>query len=681
MRRTIQQNRTVYYTDSVSGDWAKIEELFHRAAAMPAADRAAFLDEACVDAKLRQEVDGLLAADDSGDGWSLPLASPLERLAPGSMLGAYRIEEYCGEGATGTVYRAHDTRTGAEVAIKVFPRLLSPQQRRRFLKEAQAASVVQHPAVVRVHEAGSAGNCDFLVMEYVAGRTLAEVIPPDGLPLAEALALARQILEGLTAAHQAGIVHRDLKPSNVMVTDAGAIRILDFGLAKVVRPVTEPEAGSSAQQDTQPLSMKTVTGQILGTVCYLSPEQAEGQAVDVRTDVFSFGVLLYEMLAGEKPFDRGSLAGSLSAILRDTPPSVRKLRPGTPRDVARLVDRCLEKNREKRYYFAGEVLSALTSCEARIQSLPYRTAALLCKPRVLAPAIALLLALAAGGAYLGVRWLRLRKIRTAIEPEIVRLVEQHRYNAADLLVLSIANAVPNDAAVREFQRDNYFITSVITDPPGAEVAMTDYDTPDGPWRDLGRSPLEKITVPMGYFRWRVSAAGYRTRVFAETAVLQPRIRFRLYRDGEAPPEMVLAPAGNVTVNRQDTAVPEFWVDRYEVTNRQYREFVKAGGYQKREFWAEPFSRDGHALTWEQAMEAFHDQTNQRAPAGWEAESYPEGKDDYPVTGVSWYEAAAMPAGPARGCPRMLSGCARRSPSRSTPIRSSPPTSPGRAWRR
>ncbi len=620
-------------------NWPRIEELFHKAAALPPSERSAFLSQTCgSDPAARMEVEGLLAADATVKELPPAFVTGMQEMTPGERLGDYQIEGICGHGATGTVYRARDTRSGGKVAVKVFPPLLSPEQRRRYQKEAQAASVVRHPAVVRALEAASAGNRDFLVMEYVEGQTLGEVIPAGGLSVEAALDLSRLILEGLSAAHTAGVIHRDLKPSNIMVDLTGGVRILDFGLAKVVAPLIEPS--SDSRQETALMSIETATGQILGTVCYLSPEQAEGRPVDVRTDVFSFGVVLYEMLTGAKAFDRRSLAGTLSAILRDTPVPVRRISSGTPRDVARLIGRCLEKDREKRFGSAAELLGAVLTCQAGLGSRKRRAFRFLRRPKVLAPVALGLLLMAAGVGYSGTRWLRVRHARQVVEPRIVQLVGNHFYNAADELVRQIEATVPNDQTVRDFIRDYRIVTSVTTTPAGAEVAIKDYGTPGAPWRVLGKAPLQNITISLGYMRWHVTSPGYRTRDFAETGLQpgnpHPMRSFALYREAGSPADMELVPAGT----RGGVKVPEFWMDRFEVTNRRYQDFVDAGGYRKPEFWQEPLVSDGKTLTWEQAMSLFRDKTGRPGPADWELDKYPEGKGDYPVTGVSWYEAAA-----------------------------------------
>ena len=612
----------------MSKDWQKIEDLFHSAGELPLADRPAFLaTECCGNEVLRSEVEALLSAGDSGKQLPRPFF-PAE-LKPGQWIGRFEILAECGRGSSGTVYLARDTSDERKLAIKVFAQFLMPDQRRRYLKEVAAASMIRHPNIVAFEEVGRSADRDFLVMEYIEGRTLSKVIPAGGMPLDEALNLARMVLDGLVAAHAEGVIHRDLKPSNVMLTSDGTIKVLDFGLAKLV----DLEGG-------QPLpgSIETVSGQIIGTACYLSPEQARGEAVDERTDIFSFGALLYEMLTGERPFDRGSLAGTLSAVLRDAPIPVRELRRQTPRDVSLLVRRCLEKNRDSRFRSAEEVRTALLGCTTALKSKRRMVLNFMRRREVAAILIIAVALLASGAAVLGNRAYNVRKARNVIEPRIKLLVEQRHYNAADELVGQIESSVPNDQTVRDFIRDYRIVTSIVTEPAGAEVAIKDYATPDAPWRIVGRSPLEKTTFPLGYMRWRVSAPGFRTREFAETGVLQPLIKFKLYAN-ELPADMEAVLAGP-TLGPHSIQVPEFWLDRFEVTNRQFQEFVNAGGYQKRELWQQPFVTKDKTLTWEQAMSTFRDQTGRTGPAGWELGRYPEAKGDFPVTGLSWYEAEA-----------------------------------------
>lgn len=259
----------------------------------------------------------------------------------------------------GAVYRARDTRLGRLVAIKMLrPEVASdPERKRRLLQEARAASSLNHPNIVTVHEIDSEEDADFIVMEYVPGRSLDHVLAGKPLALGEALSYAVQIASALAAAHEAGIVHRDLKPGNILVSEDGRVKILDFGLAKL----TEPQwAGPAASTDCwQAAAPQTEAGVILGTVAYMSPEQAEGHPVDARSDLFSFGAVLYEMLTGTRPFVGESRASTLAAIVHSEPKAVSHLSPVVPREVERLVHRCLRKQPERRVQTAADLKLAL----------------------------------------------------------------------------------------------------------------------------------------------------------------------------------------------------------------------------------------------------------------------------------------------------------------------------------
>ena len=231
----------------------------------------------------------------------------------GRSLAHYAVVEKLGEGGMGAVYKARDERLDRFVALKVLPadKMSDPERRRRFTQEARSASALNHPNIVTIYDIGHADGVHYIAMEYVAGRTLSELIGRRGLPLRKALSLAAQIAEGLGKAHAAGIVHRDLKPSNIMVTPDGLVKILDFGLAKLVEAAEPP--GDAAATMTMTRTPATEEGVILGTVAYMSPEQAEGKPVDARSDIFSFGSVLYEMLSGRRPFEGETKASTMAA--------------------------------------------------------------------------------------------------------------------------------------------------------------------------------------------------------------------------------------------------------------------------------------------------------------------------------------------------------------------------------
>ena len=271
----------------------------------------------------------------------------------GRTIGHYEVIEKIGEGGMGAVYKARDIHLDRSVALKMLPgeSVANSERKRRFALEAKAASALNHPNIITIYDIDVADGVDFIAMEYVAGHTLADLIPRDGMEPARAIQVGAQIADALATAHQSGIVHRDLKPSNIMVNEQGRVKVLDFGLAKLIEPL------SGAGAATLTAAAHTCEGAILGTVSYMAPEQAEGKPVDQRADIFSFGAVLYEMLSGVQPFRRDSVLGTLAAIVRDEPPALDAAR--IPPAVRQVVKRALEKSPEARYASGAELGSAL----------------------------------------------------------------------------------------------------------------------------------------------------------------------------------------------------------------------------------------------------------------------------------------------------------------------------------
>ncbi len=276
----------------------------------------------------------------------------------GRTISHYEILEQLGQGGMGVVYKTRDTRLDRLVALKILPpeAVREPERRRRFVQEAKSASALNHPNIVAVYDIDSAAGVDFIAMEYVEGRTLEEVIGRKGLALKEALRYSVQIADALSRAHAAGLVHRDLKPANIMVTAEGQVKVLDFGLAKLV----EPEE-SSDETPTMTASEQKITkeGKIVGTLAYMSPEQAEGKRVDGRTDIFSFGAVLYQMLTGERPFHGNTQLELATAILRQDPKPPSAIRDVVPPEVERAVLRCLRKDPNRRWQTMSDLKVAL----------------------------------------------------------------------------------------------------------------------------------------------------------------------------------------------------------------------------------------------------------------------------------------------------------------------------------
>jgi tRNA A-37 threonylcarbamoyl transferase component Bud32 len=336
--------------------WQLIEEVFQRAADLPLADRAHFLDSACAgDEGLRREVESLLAHDEShddvlvaaiSDAASAPTRSALIPDLLGKQLGPYCIESLLERGGMGVVYKARDSRLERYVAIKVLPEsVMHGTERMRFEREARAASALNHPNICSVYDVGEFESCPFLVMELLDGRTLREYIDTQPLDISEIRRLASEIVEALEVAHAKGIVHRDIKPANIFITERGHIKLLDFGLAS--RVVLSAASAESAKRE-----MLTNPGAAIGTVAYMSPEQARGEAVDARTDLWSLGAVLYEMVTGSRPFEGPTNATVFEAILNKEPATA-------PGELEPIITKLLPKHRARRYQSAAELRADL----------------------------------------------------------------------------------------------------------------------------------------------------------------------------------------------------------------------------------------------------------------------------------------------------------------------------------
>jgi eukaryotic-like serine/threonine-protein kinase len=376
-----------------SGRWLQVEELFHSALDRAPRDRAAFLDAACAgDRALRLQVEGLLESfDEAGDFIEKPVLDdalyssaktplPSESII-GHMVGNYEILSLIGAGGMGEVYLARDARLDRQIALKLLPAQFTadPAQVRRFEREARAASALNHPNIITIHDIDREGDTHFIATEYVQGSTLREIIEREKMEAPEALGIAAQIAGALAAAHAAGIVHRDIKPENVMVRRDGLVKLLDFGLAKPVERDGEWGVGSGEwgagiapfphspfpiPHSPLPPSQMTDPRMLMGTLAYLSPEQARGGKVDHRTDIFSLGVVLYEMVAGTRPFGGETPSEALDAILNLAPEPVAV---GHPR-LEYIIKRSLAKDREARYQTASEMQADLQRLAGELAS-------------------------------------------------------------------------------------------------------------------------------------------------------------------------------------------------------------------------------------------------------------------------------------------------------------------------
>jgi len=527
----------------------------------------------------------------------------------------------------GIVYRALDTRLGRPVAIKMLPAEATSdaERHRRFVQEARSASALNHPAIVTIHDIDEHDGTTFIAMELVDGTPLDRLLAGGPLPVEEALDYARQIAAGLAAAHAAGIVHRDLKPANVMITRDRRAKILDFGLAKLI---------AARSEDATLTAMGTRTGVVMGTASYMSPEQAQARPVSARSDVFSFGAVLYEMLAGRRAFAADSEIGLLTAILRDQPPPLETIRPAVSADVQALVHRCLAKDPSARYADGGELHTALAAISApQVRTAPVKNWR---RPAVLVPAALVLIAAAAGAAWQVVETRRGRWARQEALPQIEQLNLSGRSMQSVRLARAAEPYAPHDV---QRVREAWVPFSMTTEPAGAQVEMKNYFDPEGPWEPVGPSPIQDYRVPFGYYRVRVSKPGYVT--LEVSAIPTGRSPIKLTPEGDASPGMVFVPGRAYRAGiAAAVTLPDYWIGKLEVTNAEFKRFVDAGGYSDPTRWKAPFEDDGRHLTFDEAMGRFRDSTGRPGPATWEVGSYPEGQADYPVGGISWFEATA-----------------------------------------
>ena len=643
-----------------------VERLFQAALKLAPEEREAFLASSCShDPELLAEIRSRISTEET-NVITISQDMKWESATRGSF-GLYKMLEPIGKGGMGEVFRARDTRLGRDVAIKFLPDSLQRDEtaRKRFSREARAAAALDHPFICKIYEAGCLEGRDYIVMEYVEGVTLHGKLARGTLPQSEVLKIAVEVAEALEKAHKKGIIHRDLKPSNIMLTVEGHAKVMDFGLARVVQE--EGQADSLAQTDIQ----VTGSGVIVGTVPYMSPEQVSGKGLDRRSDIFSFGVILYEMLSGHHPFAADSTAATISAILTQEPVPLAQYSPEATDELQQIVSKALNKDREERYQTITDLLIGLHNLKQNLElqregaltrssdlkpgepsEVNWRTVLHRSRaPRVAVPAAGMILLILMSSVWFFNRQSKIRWAKEVALPEIKRLTETNwsDFTAAYKLAEQAERYIPNDPELAELFSKISLRINIHTEPAGASIYLKDYRSPESEWKYLGISPVEQIRLPVGIFRWKMEKDGYETVLAAASTwnvdivkkdllIANDLVRV-LDEKGTIPPGMVRVPGAQTPLGRLD----DFLIDRYEVTNKQFKEFIDSGGYRNRKFWDHKFSKAGRVLTWEEAMAEFVDQTGRPGPATWQAGGYPDGQGDHPVSGISWYEAAAYAA--------------------------------------
>jgi serine/threonine protein kinase/formylglycine-generating enzyme required for sulfatase activity len=563
----------------------------------------------------------------------------------------YNIISKIGEGGMGIVYKAEDTKLKREVAIKFLPHnfSVSDKDKEKLKTEAQIAAGLNHPNIATVYAIEELGDDTFIVMEYVKGKELKDVIrnsPDRKLNFNDFLNYAIQITEGLNVAHKKGIIHRDIKTSNIMLSDDGRIRVMDFGLAHI---------------HGDPLLTKK--GSTPGTTAYMSPEQLRGEEVDFRADIWSLGIVFFEMITGQPPFQGTFDQAIIYSILHEKPKSLRKINPEIPEELEQIILACLEKDPKKRIQSAENLLAQLKALQSQTSVSGIRKfspSRLKISRAGLVVSIFIAAVLIILAAFLPMKKIFNPVNVAELTQQLDEMVLARNYFGAYDLAKEYQNELKGDSLFKELSLFIYDTLSITTEPERAKIFLNRFDpsgqNPDNKGEYAGVTPINNLMVARGDYLVTIEKDGYSAiqRIASSFPIIKeypvPRrgvnLSAKMLKTNEIDSNMVFVPGGEYTIvswslfDLPTLPLNDFHIDKYEVSNSDYKQFISAGGYLKKEFWKHPFIKDGKEISWNEAMKLFVDRSQLSGPRSWINQEFPEGKENYPVTDITWYEAAA-----------------------------------------